>query len=217
MKGLRIPVLAAALLPCLAGTALALGAARVAGGVQQRYADMSDLSADFEQTSTVVTLGRTRRKAGTIRFLKPGKMRWEYSAPDPQLIISDGSTLWFYRPGQNQVVLQDLGQAFTNQTPLLFLFGDGALGEEFSWEEKDLTVSEKGRYLLEMRPRREAPDLVALALEVRAKDYSVAATVLTDAFGNVTRLEFSGEEENQGLEEGLFTFEIPEGAEVIEP
>ena len=79
MRVLRVPVFAAALLMCLAGTALALGAGRVAGGVQQRYADMSDLSADFEQTSTVVTLGRTRRKAGTIRFLRPGKMRWAKS------------------------------------------------------------------------------------------------------------------------------------------
>ena len=113
-------------------------------------------------------------------------------------------------------VVQNIGAAFTSQTPLLFLFGEGRLADQFSWEERDLAAA-GGNYLLEMVPRSETPDLVALALEVREGDFSIAATVLTDAFGNVTRLEFSGEKENGGLGDGHFSFEIPGDAEVIRP
>lgn len=195
----------------------AISAAEVARGVEGKYASLQDLSADFRQESRIVSLGRSRMKSGTMRFKKPGKMRWDYDAPDPQTLVSDGTTLWYFRPGQNQVVIQDLGRAFTNRTPLLFLFGEGSLAEEFTWEEEDLSGSGDGTYTLAMRPRRETPDLVALTLEVRAGDFSIVATVLEDAFGNVTRLEFSGEEENRGLQDEIFQFEVPPGTEVIRP
>ena len=185
--------------------------------MENKYSSLKDLSADFRQESRVVTLGRTRVKSGTIRFVRPGRMRWDYLGPDPQMLVSDGSTLWFYRPGQKQVVVQDVSAAFTNQTPLLFLFGEGSLAEEFDWDEKDLEGSRDGIYTLAMRPRKETPDLISLTLEVRAGDFSIGATVLEDAFGNVTRLEFSGEKEDQDLLDDIFTFEVPEGTEVIRP
>lgn len=214
-----LTVLAASALLCAATPppAVAISASEVARGVENKYSSLRDLSADFRQESRVVTLGRTRVKSGTLRFVRPGRMRWDYLGPDPQMLVSDGSTLWFYRPGQKQVVVQDVSAAFTNQTPLLFLFGEGSLAEEFDWDEKDLEGSRDGIYTLAMRPRKETPDLISLTLEVRAGDFSIGATVLEDAFGNVTRLEFSGEKEDQDLLDDIFTFEVPEGTEVIRP
>lgn len=200
----------------LPASAWSLPAGDVAVGVQKRYSSLSALSADFRQESRIVTLGRSRFKEGTIRFKRPGKMRWDYTPPDPQLIVSDGATLWYYRSEKNQVVVREIGTAFVNQTPLLFLFGKGDLASEFSWEEKDLAPVDGGTRLLELLPRQETPDLVSLTLEVR-EDFSIAATILTDAFGNVTRLEFSGEEENGSIEDALFSFTVPEGAEVLRP
>jgi len=197
--------------------AAAISASEVARGVESKYSSLRDLSADFRQESRIVTLGRSRIKSGTIRFERPGRMRWDYHPPDPQLVVSDGSTLWFYRPGQQQVIVQDISAAFTNQTPLLFLFGEGSLAQEFDWDEKDLEGDGDGIYTLAMRPREETPDLISLTLEVRALDFSIGATVLEDAFGNVTRLEFSEEKENQGLPDEIFTFQVPEGTEVIRP
>ncbi len=194
-----------------------MGISEVAVAVQKKYAGLQGLSADFSQESRVATLGRVRRKSGKIHFRRGGEMRWEYESPDSQLIITDGRTLWYFRPDQRQVVVQDVDLAFTSQTPLLFLFGEGDLAEEFSWEEKDLVADGSGLLTLEMIPRRETPDLVALTLKVRPGDFTIASTVLRDAFGNVTSLEFSGERENPPLDDRLFTFEIPEGAEVVRP
>ena len=212
-------VLVAVLLFCpgIVAEGRALGVSQVAEAVQQKYASLKGLSADFRQESRVATLGRVRRKSGTIHFLRGGRMRWEYRSPDSQLIVTDGRTLWYFRPDENQVVVQDIDLAFTSQTPLLFLFGEGDLAEEFTWKEEDLAADGSGLLTLELTPRRETPDLVALTLEVRSADYSIASTVLRDAFGNVTRLDFSGEKEDPALDESLFTFEIPDGAEVVRP
>ena len=211
-------VVAALLLAITApGDGWALSASRVTEGLRDKYVSLEDLTAIFRQESTVVSLGRSRRKEGTIRFKRPGRMRWDYTAPESQLIVADGKTLWYFRPGQKQVVVQELGRAFTSQTPLLFLFGEGDLSGEFTWADSDLKPNDEGNYLLELTPLQETADLVGLTLEVREKDFSVFATVLRDAFGNVTRLEFSDEKENQGLKDDQFTFQIPPGTEVVRP
>ena len=202
---------------CVPRAGQALSAAIVAERVKEKYDTLTDLSASFRQESKVASLGRSREKTGVIRFKRPGLMRWEYRLPEEQLLVSDGTSLWYYRPLQKQVVVQKLDTVFASQTPLLFLFGAGDLGGEFTWIEKNLLPDEGGNYVLELLPRRESAELVSLVLEVRKIDFSVFATVIRDAYGNVTRLEFSGERENSTLDDALFTFEIPDGSEVITP
>src|SRR5512139_1002305 len=74
--------------------------------VQERYGALRDLSASFAQESRVVSLGRPRTRSGTLSFLAPGRMRWEYAGPERELIVADGERLWFYRPERKQVVVQ---------------------------------------------------------------------------------------------------------------
>ena len=77
-------------------------------------------------------------------------------------------TLWYYRPEKNQVVVRDIGTAFVNQTPLLFLFGKGDLAAEFRWEEKDLAPGDGGLMLLELLPRsRKYQNIVSPESRVR--------------------------------------------------
>ena len=185
--------------------------------MQARYGALRDLTASFTQESRVASLGRTRTRAGRLFFQAPGRMRWEYDGPDPQLIVADGKQLWFHRPERKQVVVQPMDAAFTRQTPLLFLFGRGDFAAEFTWEERDLAPGAGGAVSIALRPRVEAPDLSRLVLEVVAGECRLAGTIVEDAFGNVTRLVFSGERADTGLDAGLFRFSPPKGTEVVRP
>jgi outer membrane lipoprotein carrier protein len=185
--------------------------------VQDRYGSKRDLTAAFAQESRVSSLGRPRTRSGRLFFQAPGRMRWEYDGPDPQVMVADGSQLWFYRPDRRQVVVQPMDAAFTRQTPLLFMMGRGDFAAEFSWEERALVPGNGGVVSVELRPRVEAPDLVRLVLEVVAGECRLAGTVVEDAFGNVTRLAFSGERTDAGLDAALFRFTPPTGTEVVRP
>jgi outer membrane lipoprotein carrier protein len=185
--------------------------------VQERYGALRDLTAAFSQESRLASLGRPRTRAGRLYFQTPGRMRWEYDAPDAQLIVADGKQLWFHRPERNQVVVQPVDAAFTRQTPLLFLFGRGDFAAEFTWVERSLTPDAGGLVSIALLPRVETPDLSRLVLEVVAADCRLAGTTVDDAFGNVTRLAFSGERGNTGLDAALFRFAPPAGAEVVRP
>ncbi len=185
--------------------------------VQDRYGGLRNLAADFAQESRVASLGRPRTRAGRLFFQAPGRMRWEYDGPDPQVIVADGKQLWFYRPERNQVLIQPLDAAFTRQTPLLFLLGQGDFAAEFTWDERGLAPGAGGLQSVALRPRVETPDLSRLVLEVVAGECRLAGTIVEDAFGNVTHLVFSGERANTDLDAGLFHFDPPRGTEVVRP
>jgi outer membrane lipoprotein carrier protein len=207
----------AGVLGAVAATARAETPSALLRCVQERYGALRDLSATFAQESRVASLGRTRTRAGRLFFQAPGRMRWEYDGPEPQLIVADGKKLWFHRPERRQVVVQPMDAAFSRQTPLLFLLGRGDFAAEFTWDERELAPGAGGLVSVALRPRVEAPDLSRLVLEVVGGECRLAGTIVEDAFGNVTRLVFSGERANTGLDAGLFHFVPPDGTEVVRP
>jgi outer membrane lipoprotein carrier protein len=207
----------AAALPASAATGGTQTPAALLRCVQDRYGALRDLTAAFTQESRVASLGRARTRAGRLYFLAPGRMRWEYDGPEPQLLVADGKQLWFYRPERKQVVVQPVDAAFTRQTPLLFLFGRGDFAAEFTWDERALVSGAGGLVSVVLLPRVEAPDLSRLVLEVAGGECRLAGTIVEDAFGNVTHLVFSGERADAGLDAGLFKFSPPKGAEVVRP
>ena len=86
-------------------------------GLETKF-DQPGFAADFSQESTVKSLEITDIAKGRLMVKKPGHMRWEYTAPEPQLIISDGQSLWIYRPADKQVLI--------GKAPKLFGDGKGA-------------------------------------------------------------------------------------------
>lgn len=216
---LRVPAVcvALALLSAASPAAAGLAPASLLRCVQERYGGLRDLTAFFSQESRVASLGRPRTRAGRLFFQAPGRMRWEYDGPDSQLVVADGKQLWFYRPDRRQAVVQPMDAAFTRQTPLLFLFGRGDFAAEFSWDESELTPDAEGVVSVALRPRVESQDLSRLTVEVAAAECRLSATRVEDAFGNVTRLAFSGELTNTGLDAALFRFSPPRGTDIVRP
>ena len=72
--------------------------------IEQRYT-LSGFTAKFDQYSTIKSMDITDTAGGMLYIRRPGKMRWEYEKPEPQIIISDGIQLWIYRPSDNQVII----------------------------------------------------------------------------------------------------------------
>ena len=209
--------LALALLAAGAAPARAEGPGALLRCVQARYGAMRDLSAAFLQESRVASLGRPRSRAGRLFLQPPGRMRWEYDPPDAQLIVADGKQLWLHRPERKQVVVQAMDAALGRQTPFLFLLGKGDFSREFTWEERDLAPGPGGAVAVALRPRVESADLARLTLEIVPGECRLAGTLVEDAYGNLTRLAFSGERANAGLDAALFRFTPPAGTEVVRP
>src|SRR3989475_9506114 len=72
-------------------------------GIEAEYGRMTDLKAEISQTSFNKSLNQTIPAAGKVYLKKGGKLRWEYTEPTQQVIVSDGKTIWLYTPQLNQV------------------------------------------------------------------------------------------------------------------
>jgi len=181
--------------------------------VQARFDATKDLSASVDQELVVASAGKTLHATGTVTFKRPGKMRWNLKNATTQVIVADGTTLWFYQPDERQVLKAPFHAAFRSSTPISFLTGVGRLSEDF---DVSIDGQSEGVIHLALRPRKGDGELGQLRLGVDAQSYDIVAAEVIDPVGNVTRLRFSGLRRNTGIDDAQFQFEVPAGVDVIE-
>jgi outer membrane lipoprotein carrier protein len=95
----------------------------LAARLEARYRVAKTLQASFLERYT--ENGRlVRIEAGTVYFRRPGKMRWDYEAPEKNLFLVDGKTAWFYVPADHTVTRVPARDSGDWRTPLALLVGD---------------------------------------------------------------------------------------------
>lgn len=188
----------------------------VVAGVEGAYARLADLKADFAQQAFNKSLGQTIKAEGTVYLKRPGKMRWEYRAPTPQQIVSDGRSLWVYTPDLNQVNVGEAPRALAGPAGS-FLAGLGKVSEEFTvrFLNPANKADEAGNLVLDLTPRRPTPVLTRLILSVDPREFLARKAVLYDQFDNTVTMVFTRTMVNAGLQDRLFTFTPPKGVAVV--
>lgn len=185
----------------------------VVAAVQARLDSAADFQADVHQEAVVAALDRTVTAGGTVTFKRPGKMRWEFTGDDPQTIVADGTTVWFYQPEDRQVLKAPLESIFRSTTPVSFLTGVGRIAEDF---QAAIVERDEATATLALDPKRSGGDVGRLVLVVDSASFDIVEARVTDPLGNLTRLRFSNLRRNAGIEDGVFVFEIPPGVDVID-
>lgn len=187
--------------------------ATVVDKLQARYDTTKAFRADFRQRTMVAAVGEGEDARGTVAFKKPGKMRWDYTAPEAQLIVSDGATLWIYQPAERQVVKAPFKAAFVSSTPVSFLAGVGRISDDFR-AERDPRDCSAGRIHVRLVPKN-SQDLGSLAFAVDAATFDIVEAAVTDPIGNVTTLGFANLQRNVDIPDAEFRFTVPAGVDVI--
>ncbi len=98
-------------------------ATEVMDRVQQFYAGIKQVTAQFRQSVTNNTFGSTKTSDGSVWIMKPGKMRWDYlekkkdpANPGKEVVevkksfISNGTYLYVVEHDNKQVVTKNLQQ-----------------------------------------------------------------------------------------------------------
>jgi outer membrane lipoprotein carrier protein len=216
-------VAALGLVPGVAGLGLVTAAAaadatldEAIGRIEDTYAKLGDLKATFSQTAFNKSLNQTIPAEGTVYLKKGGKMRWEYSAPSPQQIVSDGKSLWVYTPELNQVNVGEAPKALAGPAGS-FLAGLGRLREHFG--VRFLNPAQKkdgdGNFVLDLTPKKPEPALQRLIVGVDPRDWLVRKAEVFDQFENTVTMRFTKVTTNSGLPDTLFAFVPPKGAATV--
>jgi chaperone LolA len=188
-------------------------AEQVVDALQKNYDATIDFIADFQQETEVKTLNRSLKAWGKLSFKRPVKMLWRYEEPKGQIVLTDGSHLYFLQPEQNQVIKSPLKNAFRSDIPLSFLLGLGNLKKDFN---AVLKATEKDEYILRLEPKGEAGGFSEILLGVSRSSADIVWVSIRDAANNLTSLRFSNMKKGVGLKDSLFRINIPQGVDIVE-
>lgn len=179
--------------------------------LEARY-NAADFSADFFQESTLKALDITDTAKGKVWFKHQAMMRWEYETPENYAIISDGKTLWIYRPEDNQVVIGDAMAYFSNGKGASFL-------SNFKLVQDAYTVSladppDDRHYTLKLVPKQKQMDLSAIFLNIAKESFDIQSVRTLNDYGDETHIEFS-DLKFGNLDAALFHFKMPPGVDIL--
>lgn len=181
--------------------------------IETRYAG-SDFSANFDQRSTLAALKISDTASGKVFFKYPGMMRWEYEKPEPQIIITNGTDLWIYRPLDNQVMVGKAPAYFGGGKGASFLSDIQHLKKYFDIGLK--TSDPDGFHVLKLIPKKKRTDLVEILLTVEAQSAVVVRVVTRNAYQDETRIQFTGHRFGRKLNKSLFYFVVPKNIDVLQ-
>jgi outer membrane lipoprotein carrier protein len=191
-------------------------AAELTQAVQKRYDSIKDFSADFVHVYQGGVLRKQLSERGHVLIKKPGKMRWEYTAPDQKLFVSDGVKIYSYVPQDRQVVISSVPKDDRASTPTLFLAGKGDLTRDFTPSlEAAPPGLPPGTRALKLVPKNAQEDYDWLVLAVDPATFQIRGLVTVDAQGGRSTFSFENLKENAGLSDKEFAFKIPRGVDVV--
>jgi outer membrane lipoprotein carrier protein len=179
--------------------------------VQQRYNGAQTLSVNFVENFTI--LGHPRApESGTLTLRKQGKMRWDYSQPKGKLFISDGKNVFLYTAADNRVEKIPLKNTEDMRAPLAFLLGRLDMKKEF----RDFHVrDEQGAVWLDATAKTDRLPYSTVDMQI-GQDGNIQQLKVMGRDESVTEFRFSDERLNPPVPPGLFHFEPPPGAEVVD-
>lgn len=176
----------------------------------RRFLDTTtSMTAEFRQSLFTAESEAAQVSEGRLMIKRPGRFRWEYVEPPGQLVVGDGQRVWMYDEDLEQVTVRPVDETLRG-TPAMLLSGQATLDETF--EVLD-SYEQEGRTWVVLRPRSGSPEFESLRIGL--VNGSLDRMELRDSLGQSTRIEFIGLRIDPVLDDSLFQFVPPAGADVI--
>ncbi len=173
-------------------------------------ASNASLASDFKQVSMDKTGRPAQTSFGKFYLSRPGKFRWNYLKPFEQQIVSNAGKVWFYDADLEQVTVKQLDDSL-GSTPALLLTGQVDIEEKFILQEQG---NDDGMTWVKLSPKNEESGFKYILIGLNGSQ--LGGMELSDNFGQLTRIYFSNIQFNPKLDDSLFNFKAPKGADVFE-
>jgi outer membrane lipoprotein carrier protein len=179
---------------------------------------LKTMKASFVETKVLVLLDEKQETRGDVLLQVPGRLRWNYTDPQPSAMVIKDGRFSRYIPKSKQVFR---GQA-KGEADLLVGFGPGAagLGRKYEvalvGEEK---VGDESTYVLDLKPRPEQSSsglFSGIRLWVDKSRSIPVQTRLTEPTGDHTTIRFTGVVLNGPVSASAFDLKLPSGVEEVQ-
>ncbi|QIW16041.1 outer-membrane lipoprotein carrier protein LolA [Pasteurellaceae bacterium RH1A] len=172
--------------------------------LQKRLDQAVQYGADFDQTVRSAKGKEVQKGQGKFYVKRPNLFRMETKSPQENLIVSDGSTLWFYDPFVSQATANWVKDAVSD-TPFVLLTSN----DKRHWEQYTVTQN-MDNFVLKPKSKKSA---------IKQFDVRIDANGLLKGFSTIERdgqsnLYVLRNVSTANVNDSLFKFNLPKGAEL---
>jgi outer membrane lipoprotein carrier protein len=197
---------------------------QVLQALENRYGAARTLQAKFLERYT--ENGRfVRAESGMAYFLRPGKMRWDYEAPEKNTFLVDGKYVWFYSPADRTATRMPATQSEDWRTPLAFLTSHMKLSRLCAKVELDSSIAASqagdmvfGCELAQSKPPEKSDAQAGVYKAVlfeASREGELRRIVVREEAGMELEFSFSNWEWNPPLDKSTFEFIPPRGVVIV--
>lgn len=169
---------------------------------------LKTMRADFVETKVNVLLNDKEETRGTVLLEVPGRLRWNYTAPQESAMLIRDGRFQRYFPRTKQVFR---GEA-KGEADLLVGFGPGASGLAQRYEvtlREDETVSAALAHVLDLKPNGQGGLFSGIRLWVDKARSIPVQTRLTEPTGDYTTIRFDNVVINAPMPKDAFDLKLP--------
>lgn len=171
--------------------------------------NIKTLQANFVQTVVDANERVLQQTKGEMSLQRPGKFRWKIISPSKQLLIADGSRVWFYDVDLSQVTVQKQ-QTVNAGAPALLLSGSA---QRLVQDYVITARIDNDQQIFQLQPK--AKNNLFQMVELIFRNHQLQAMRLHDGLKQTTVVKFSDVQSNLSLNASLFQFTPPHGVDVV--
>lgn len=193
--------------------------------LQQKIDSIQSLAFNFYQQTRGEMTGRPKKGSGKAVFFKKdgvSRMRWDYSSPDKQVLVSDGTVFSMYFDSLKQMLVSP-AESLDNDLTYSFFTGKGNLTKDFQIlpPNEEIGVNTAEVEIIKLVPIQDHSQIQDLHVWVTQSSL-IRRMNIRDHFGTETVLNFSDIQVDTlvGTDEKtlqtIFSFIPPDDTEIIE-
>ena len=196
--------------------AIAISTKTIAGPDQARqqlnnfFTKVTSLKGSFTQQVLSKKGKVIQNTTGLLYLYRPGKFRWIYKTPDPQVIVGDGKNIWLYDEDLEQVTIKPMTRSMSG-APIAILTRKQSPDAQFVVQE--ITTHVGGFNWFRLTPRKKTNDFNLLEIGLD-KSGSIRQMNMFDKLGQKTIIRLNTKS-NVPISGKIFTFTPPAGVDVI--
>lgn len=151
-----------------------------------------------------------QNSTGLLYLYRPGKFRWIYKTPEPQVLVGDGKNIWLYDADLEQVTIKPMNRTISG-APIAILMRKQSPDSQFVVEE--ITTHVAGLNWFRLTPRKKSRDFQLLEIGLD-RNGAMRQMNMFDKLGQKTIVRLNIRT-NVPISGNIFTFKIPAGVDVI--
>ena len=172
------------------------------------FTKVSSLKGSFNQQVFSKKGKLIQTSTGLLYLSRPGKFRWIYKTPDPQIIVGDGKKIWIYDEDLEQVTIKPLSRALSS-APIAILTRKQSPDAQFVVKPMKASA---GLDWFQLTPIKKIKDFKSIQVGLDKK--GLRQMIMLDQLGQKTVIKLNTHS-NVPIPGKTFYFQPPAGVDVI--